>query len=290
MSKLFKHTIDAKKLILFLIILLLPLGCKQKEETPKTEDEQTKQSEDVSKAKQPPQTEEQSAVPPEEISSDKKILATVNGRPIYKEDLKGRKLEYVIVDEILYEEGLRRGLDKTYEKQIENYKKSLILRPLKQEMRSTLPKEKPTNEEIENFYKQHERKYTNLKVIELSVNNKNLAEKIHKRAIKGDDFEKIASSYPDSEVRVSPKPFFLFTSKNDYFESFKIGTVSNIDQENGNFLIYKIVNVDKLPLSRIKTSIVHSVLAKKQFQAISDFAEKAKKEHNIKVEIIQEEK
>jgi len=39
----------------------------------------------------------------------------------------------------------------------------------------------------------------------------------------------------------------------------------------------------------LKASIVHSLLAQKKFQALREFAEKAKKEHNIKVEIIQEE-
>jgi len=36
-------------------------------------------------------------------------------------------------------------------------------------------------------------------------------------------------------------------------------------------------------------SIINTLLKQKRFQALREFAEKAKKEHNIKVEIIQEE-
>lgn len=287
-----KHYINTKKLILILPIFLIQFGCKQKEETPKTVDEQTMQSVETSGEKTSTNntTNRENAIQNEKLSPDKKIVATVNGRPIYKENIEGRKVENVVFEEILYEDALIKGLDKQYEKQIEKYKKILILRGIRKEIRSTLPKENPTDKEIEDFYNQHESRYTKLKVVLLSVNNKNIAEKIHKSAIKGEDFEKISSDYSDSGVKVSPKAFFLTSNKNNYFNSFETGTVSDIiNQENGNFLIYKIVDVVKLPPLRVKASIINSLLTQKKLQALRELAEKAKQEHDIKVEIIQQE-
>jgi len=288
-----KHFINAKQLILILPIILIQFGCKQKEESQtKVKEEQTIQSVETSgeKISTNNSTNRENVIQTEELSSDKKIVATVNERPIYKENLRGRNVENVVFEEILYEDALIKGLDKQYEKQIEKYKKVLILRRIRREIRNTLPNEAPTDKEIEDFYNQHESRYTRLKVVVLSVNNKNIAEKIHKSAIKGEDFEKIASDYSESGVKVSPKAFFLTTNKNNYFNSFETGTVSDIiNQENGNFLIYKIVDVVKLPPLRVKASIINTLLKQKRFQALREFAEKAKKEHNIKVEIIQEE-
>jgi len=329
-----KHFINAKKLILILPIFLIQFGCKQKEENQtKVKEEQTMESAETSGEKIPPNnsTNRENAIQIEEISSDKKLLATVNGRPIYEEDLKRRQLDDMIVDEILYEDGLRRGLDKHYEKNVELYAKTLIVREQNQNIRSTVPKEeptdkeiedfikqnkkqfetylktfivreqnqnirstvpkeKPTDKEIEDFFKQHEKRYTNLKVKGISTSDKNIAEQIHKRAIKGEDFDNIASDYLASEVTFTPDIINLPVTTNDYFDELKVGAITDIIQENRNFLIYRIIEVNKLPISQFKTAITFTVLAQKKYEAVREFAEKAKKEHNIKVEIIQEEK
>lgn len=284
MVTLINHSSNTKELILIFIIFLLPLGCKQKDET--------KLSEEVTTETQSSQTKDENTVPPEMVSPEKKVVAKVNGRPIYQEDIKVRKLEYAIVDEILFEEGLRRGLDKGINDQINNkYKKYLIVNAIKLEIQKNLPKgQEPTDKEIEDFYKKYESKYTYLTAIGISVRDKNIAKKIRKKAVKGQNFEKIASDYSDSGVIVSPKDINLTIDKNNYFRELRVGSISDIVEVNGSYVIYKTIKVRKIPLSKVKTAISYSVIAMKLSQAYSDFAEKVKKENNIKVAIIQEEK
>ena len=88
----------------------------------------------------------------------------------------------------------------------------------------------------------------------------------------------------------APDIINLAVTTNDYFDELKVGAITDIIQENGNFLIYRIIEVNKLPISQFKTAITFSVLAQQKYEAVREFAEKAKKEHNIKVEIMQEEK
>ena len=283
MYDLFYKTHRFMAILLVLLIFTLHFGCKQKEEP--------KQPEDATKETPFPQSKEQSSAPSERLSPEKKVVAKVNGRPIYEEDLRGRKLENVIEDEILYEEGLKQGLETQYQEQVDRYKKSLIINAVKQQIQYSLPRnQKVSDSEIQDFYKKYEGRYTNLKALGVSAGDKKTAEVIHERATKGEDLEKIASEYADSGVRLRPNPIILNVDKNDYFSELKVGAVSDIIEENGSFFIYKVVDVKKLPLSDVKTSIRYAIYAQKQSQAFSDFAEKAKKEHNIEVEIFQEEK
>ena len=55
-----------------------------------------------------------------------KVLARVNGIPIYEDDLNGKNLDFVITEEVIYQAGLKQGIDKQYKDQVlfenkENY-------------------------------------------------------------------------------------------------------------------------------------------------------------------------
>jgi PPIC-type PPIASE domain len=266
--------------ILILLILTLPTGCKQKEET--------KNSQEVSRETFSSPTQAENTTTPEGVSNGKKILATVNGQPIYQGDLNGRELQDVIVDEILYEEGIRQGLDKKLNIK-DKSKRGLIVETLKQEIVNNMPEQPaPTNEEIEDYYKKHENKYVHLKVIGISLNDKRIAHQVREKALKGMDFNKIASDYPDYTVKRIETPFFLTTDMNDHFNSFEIGTVSEIIRDSGNFTIYKVVNLYRFSLSSVKPPIMYAIQAKKRDQAVKEFAEKARKENHIKVVIIKD--
>ncbi len=113
---------------LLALIILFALGCEKekKEETQKP----AGTTEAIS-------TKETSQTP-----TEKKILARVNGRPIYEEDLGGRPLESAINDEILYESGIKSGLDKKFETRFEQYKKRFIVKALKIEIKDLPDKER----------------------------------------------------------------------------------------------------------------------------------------------------
>jgi hypothetical protein len=264
--------------MLLLLIFTVHSGCKQREET--------KQGEEASRETPSSQTKEGNSAPSNGVSHEKRLLATVNGRPIYQEDLKGKNVEDVIIDEILYEEGVNRGLDKS----LKSDKRGLIVETLKQEITNNMPKQQaPTTEEIEDYYREHQKKYLNLKVTGIIVNDEKIGDEIHKRAAKGEDIGKIASDYPDSAVKLIPKPFYLTNDKNDNFKSFEVGTVSEVIKDNGNFSMYKVVDIYRIPLSTVKSSIAYTIEAMKKYDAVREFAEKARKENKIEVVMIKEE-
>jgi hypothetical protein len=154
-----------------------------------------------------------------------------------------------------------------------------------------MPKQQaPTTQEIEDYYKKHQTKYVNLKVTGITVNDEKSADEIHKRTLKGEDIDIIASDYPDSAVKPNPEPFYLTNDKNDNFKSFEVGTVSDVIKDNGNFSIYKVVDIYRIPLSTVKSSIAYTIEAMKKYNAVREFAEKARKENKIEVVMIKEEK
>ena len=240
------------------------------------------------KSEKKEETEKASTTVKEVTKSNKKIVARVNGRPVYEEDLMGRHIKEVIVDEILYEEGLIRGLDKKFEERIERYRRSLIINELKTEIIKTIPK-KVDPKEIEGYYKENESRYKYLRVIEVSVEDKNLAEEIHQKALEGQDLEKIASDYTNSGKKVTVRDSGFRKNYHDIFGGKDIGSVSEVIQEGDGFKILKLVEVREVPLSKLNQPIKSNLLAKKRAEAIQEFTEKLKEENKIKVEIIEEE-
>jgi len=222
--------------------------------------------------------------------TQKKVVARVNGRPIYEEDLKGKPLQTAIDYEILYEAGLKQGLDKKVEQAVEDYKKRIIVTTMQNEIMTNLPKEKAISEaEIEEYYNQNESKYKIMSFKEIIVEDKNLADEIHKRAANGEDFEKIASDLATAGTNLEVKDLRLNRKYNDRFIGKEIDSVSEIIEEGNRFVILKLTEVKDIPLAKAKHAIKYTIAAKKRAQAVNDFAEKAKNENNIKVEIIEVE-
>jgi foldase protein PrsA len=270
-------------------LLLLPalvtsiiLGCSnsQKKEA-KNEEKPAKEEKTTSQTKERTTSEVK--------EEGKTVVAYVNGRPIYKEDLRGRSLQDAIDLEILYEEGLRRGLDKELEDKIENFKKRLIVTTLQREILKNV-KVNPseiTDKEIEEYYNQNKDKYRYLVIKEIVTDDKSIAEEIQKRALQGEDFEKIASEYSQAGKNVTVRDVRNPRKYSKVFSGNEIGSISQIIQEGNEFKILKLVNVREIPLSRAKQAIKYNLVARKKADAIHEFAEKVKKEHNIKVEILE---
>jgi hypothetical protein len=70
--------------------------------------------------------------PKQERSANEKIVARVNSKPIYETQLRDRKLNDIIADEILYDDALRQGLDKdkTIQNRLAQYRKNLYVNTL----------------------------------------------------------------------------------------------------------------------------------------------------------------
>lgn len=241
----------------------------------------------------PTPSSDQMATQTQKSATDKtKIVAKVNGRPIYEDELNRKTLRDVITNEILYERGLKQGLDQKFENQIEDFKKKIIVDHVMRELSSKIPKKNVSAEEIEKYYEDNESKYTYIRAEEISVEDKLTADEIHKKAISGEDFEKLKSEYSKNGVRVNLRNARLTTRHNASFDNISVGEISDILPEVNRFKILKIVEIKKLPLSsqRIAESIKHAIISQKQSEGIRQMAEKIKDEDNIKVDILVKEK
>jgi hypothetical protein len=255
---------------------LMALGCTQSEKKEETKRD-TSQKEIASKT--------------EETQGETKIVARVNGEPIYEEDLYGRPLRFVINDEIIYQEGLRRGLDKKFERQVENFKKGIIVDSIKRDILVNITKDQNvSDEEIENYYNKNKDKYIYLQIKQISVDDESLAGEIRKKALEGEKLEKIVSEYSNTGKKINiTDARFADRRYNKLFDKNEVGSVSEVIQEGKQFKILVITSVREIPLAKAKNPIKYTILAKRRGQAVGEFAQKLKKENNVKIEILQGE-
>jgi len=222
----------------------------------------------------------------EDKDDAKKLLARVNGLPIYEEDLRGRPLEYVIQTEILYDEALRRGLDKRYENIINDYKKTLLIREYKNDLTKSID-EDISDEEVKEYYDRNKDSYTNVYVYELSTKDEELTNQLYKRVLAGEDMNKIAYEFEAEEKgKVILKEFYLPNQYKNYLEKLEPGELSNVIKGRNYYLIYKIINVKVKPLKTVHSPITYRIIGEKKAKLIEQFAERIKDEQGIEVEIL----
>ncbi|MGH7902268.1 MAG: peptidyl-prolyl cis-trans isomerase, partial [Thermodesulfobacteriota bacterium] len=215
-------------LLMFVLFSILALGCKLSEE------DQKAPSEGAVKA---PEAQ------PDKGKEKGRIVARVNGKPIYEGELGMRSVNLAVDDEILYDEALRQGLDKQYEYKVENYRKNLLIGIMKRDIyMNKLKDNKVSEEEIMEYYNGNQNEYKRIQLKFIAVQDDKVAEEIHKRAINGEDFDKIAEEYKKSDVSVTVKTSELFTKKyNSYFEELQVNSVSDVRKEGNENRIYKII-------------------------------------------------
>ncbi|MGH7850298.1 MAG: hypothetical protein ACREOP_08375, partial [Thermodesulfobacteriota bacterium] len=82
-----------------------------------------------------------------------KVAARVNGVSIYEDELNGRPVNSLVTDEILYQEGLKEGLEKKYQDKIREYQMSLVVRELKDAITGKMPPEREiTDKDLLEYY------------------------------------------------------------------------------------------------------------------------------------------
>lgn len=258
--------------ILLALLTLIPfnLGCeKQKEE----------------KVTPSPSPVTQTPTSKESVAKEKQIIARINGTPIYKEDLRGRRLNDAIMNEIFYQEGLRKGVDKSVEDKIEQYKRELVTGIVRQEYLETLPDlKKVSDEEIESYYKDRLQEYEYVRIQEVTVTDKKVAEDIMKRAKMGEDLAKIAEelSVPIKTTGIRSNQL----AKKNIFSTTEVGSLSDIVKDGGAYKIFRIIAIGNYPLGQFKSVIIHNVRSQKRSQALQEYMDQIIKENNIKVETL----
>ena len=215
-----------------------------------------------------------------------KVLARVNGSPIYEDDLKGKTLDAVITDEIIYQVGLKQGLDSEIQDKVNQYQRVLVVGREKDKMLENAPPTKDvSDEQIQQYYDMNKDRYTYFRIHEITFPNANIGIEIKDKAEKGEDLQDIANSYPDQAVTVTDIGFNR--SMIQKFNTKEVGSISEVIQKpNGTFSVLKIVDTKDIPLSTSKKSIRNSLEAKSQARFVDSQAKQAAKENNIEIEIV----
>ena len=221
----------------------------------------------------------------ESEATEKQIIARINGTPIYKEDLRGRRLNDVIMNEIFYQEGLRQGVDKSVEDKVDNYKRELVEGIVIKDYLDKLPDlKKVSDEEIESYYKDRVQAYKYVRIQEISVSDEKVAEDVMKRAKKGEDLEKIAEelSVPIRTAGMRPNKL----AEKNIFSTIEVGSLSDIVKDGGGYKIVKIIAIGSYPLGQFRSVIIHNIRSQKRSQALQEYMDRIIKENNINVEIL----
>ncbi len=264
-----------------LFTLLILFGCNQSDSNSNSpSDDKTDTQSHMNENASVAETE------PERVG---KVVARVNGQPIYEDDVSGKDLDFAITEEIIYQDGMKRGIDKKYRDEIRNFERSLIIRETKQRILDNAePTKEVSNEEIKNYHELNKDKYSYLRINEISFPDSNLGNDIKDKAESGEELPNIANSYRDSGILVNDIGYNREMTK--HFNTIEVGAVSEVIQKaDGTFSILKIVEVKEIPLNRSRKSIKHILDAKRKASMFEKYAQKAAEENNITIERIEQE-
>ncbi len=273
------------KMFLLLVVLIF-IGCNQSDSNGKPpsaskDDSDNKQSQTA--------TNDNTAYDESEPEVRGKVLARVNGQPIYEDDLKGYNLEYVVTEEIIYQEGIRQGIDKQYRDQVRNYNRRLIIRGSKQNiLENAAPTKTVSDEEIKNFYENNKDKYSHVRIHEISFPDSRLGSEIQEKAKNGEELQTIANSHPDLEITVNDIGYNREMAQ--HFKTREVGMVSEVIQKpDGTFSVLKIVEIKDIPLNISRKSIRSILEAIRKTRMYDSYARKVAEENNMTIEIIQQD-
>jgi len=246
-----------------------------------------------------------------------KVVAKVNGTPITEEDLSFRlpgahgekkasgnqqkALDDVITEEILYQQGLKIGLDKDpgyraqiarFERQLNHVKRAEMTRRVYNTQ--VAAKVEITPADAKNYYdKNADQITTELHLGGISFNNKEGAGEALEKIRGGATFESIARSVMGSQVSAGREPWDLgFLSWDripiDFVDAvyrLKPGEVSGIvSSKRTGYQVFKLLGARKNPkadLTSMLGVIMNRLRDEKIFEAYGQYVEKLKKEAKI---------
>ena len=217
-----------------------------------------------------------------------KVVARVNGVPIYEDELNGRPVNSLITDEILYQEGLKEGLEKKYQDKIREYQMSLVIRELKNAITKKMPPESEiTNKDLLDYYNSNkDLNYTRYRIEEINFQNENLGEQIIKMAKEGKSFQDIAKGLSNAESQVTVNDLGFNKELNIYFQAKETGSISGvIRKQDGAYSVLKILEMKEVPYDSVKNTIKYVIEARRKAAAYNQSAMEIAKENGFTVEI-----
>ena len=209
---------------------------------------------------------------------------------------KEKFLDELIKKELLYQEALKKGLDKNpdYQKKVEDFRKlTLIGQLLEKEIEA---KSKVTDQDVKDYYEKHKDELTSVSQIRAShilVKTEDEANKILERIKKGEDFGSLAKKFSidtGSAKNGGDLGYFSSGQMLPEFETaaikLKKGEISAPVKTKFGYHIIKVVDKKMgkpLEFEKIKNAISQRIAAEKQKEFFDSYIENLKKTYKVEI-------
>ncbi|MEW6003051.1 MAG: peptidylprolyl isomerase [Nitrospirota bacterium] len=209
---------------------------------------------------------------------------------------KEKFLDELIKKEILYQEALKKGLDKDpeYLRKVENFKKiSLIGLLLEKEIES---KAKVTDQDIKNYYEKNKEDFTTVSQIRMShilLKTEDAAKKVLERLRKGEDFAKVAKETSIDTATAKNGGDLGYLSRGQMLPEIeqvavrlKPGDISEPIKTKSGYEIIKVTGRKlgkPVELEQIKSMIAQRLAAEKQKEGFDSYMEALRKSYKVEI-------
>jgi len=209
---------------------------------------------------------------------------------------KERFLEELIKKEILYQEALKKGLDKDAEflEKVKDFRKvSLIGLLLEREVE---PKTKVTDQDVKSYYEEHKEEFAPVSQVRAShilLKAEEEAKKVLERLRRGEDFAQVATKTSIDTGSAKRGGDLGFISRGQTVCGFeaeafrlKLGEISKPVKTQFGYHIIKVTDKkmgEAIEFERVKDLILQYLSAKKQQEVFDSYIEELKKSYRVEI-------
>jgi len=227
----------------------------------------------------------------EGIKSENKgteVIAKVGDISIYKEDLQGRdvKLDDYIDEEVLYQQGLRNGVDKEPElvRRVQDFERFQIVANVKSQIINEYFKEHPITDDVVNdYFEKNKKRFYKLLVTKIASRDGELIEKIRQQMLNGDSIDKVKGEYTES-LLVIPLKSHTKDFNHLFPNVFQVGEISDIEESGGDYYFVVIREIKEPKSEVLKTVLFRRLEAEQSIKAINEYLDSAKIDYNIEIQ------
>jgi parvulin-like peptidyl-prolyl isomerase len=209
---------------------------------------------------------------------------------------KEKFLNEIINKEILYQEALKKGLDKTpdYQKKLEDFKKLTLVSELFE--KEIMSKAKVSDQEVKEYYEKHKQDFaptTQIRASHILVKTEDEAKKVLERLKKGEKFADIAKAVSIDSGSAKNGGDLGFFSKGQMVPEFEkaaaslnVGEISVPVKTQFGYHIIKVTDKKKgavIEFDKIKDMISQRLSGEKQKEAFDQYLAELKKTYKVEI-------